>query len=201
MSDDRFEDFLREAGRGYHAPSETPRDEMWTRIAAARSRRQRPIGLVRWVLAAAAVLLLGIAIGRYTVTGRAPASLASESTEESGGAYRVAALDHMRRVETFLAVFQAEAGARPMESASGTARGLLVGTRLLMSSPAAQDAQMASLLEDIELVLAQIALYSGSNGREELDLIDQGIERRGVLLRLRAIAPAGVSVTAARGEL
>ncbi|HWP38636.1 MAG TPA: hypothetical protein VNL18_13885 [Gemmatimonadales bacterium] len=199
MSEERFEEFLRNAARGYNRPPETPREEMWGRIVAARSERRRPQGLLRWGLAAAAVLALGIAIGRYTVVDRAPASLAAESEAESGTAYRVAALEHMQRVETFLTVFRAEATARPMESAPRTARELLVGTRLLMTSPAAQDQQVATLLEDIELVLAQIALYSGSDGSDELDLIDQGIQQRGVLLRLRAIAPTDLS--AARGEL
>ncbi len=196
MSDERFERFLRQVARGYHRPPEPPREEMWARIAAARSERQRPRGVLRWSLAAAAVLALGIAIGRY---GAVPRAVEVGTEGDSGAAYRVAALDHMRRVETFLTVFRSEASARPMESAPRTARDLLVGTRLLMASPAAQVPQVAALLEDIELVLAQIALYSGSNGSDELELIDQGIQQRGVMLRLRAVGPAGTA--AAPGEL
>jgi hypothetical protein len=152
--------------------------------------------VLRWSLAAAAVLALGIAIGRY---GAGPRAVGVGADGDPGTAYRVAALDHLRRVETFLTVFRSEAGARPMESAPRTARELLVGTRLLMASPAAQVPQVATLLEDIELVLAQIALYSGSNGFDELELIDQGIQQRGVMLRLRAVGPAGTA--AAPGAL
>jgi hypothetical protein len=210
MSEGRFERFWRDAARSYHRPPETPQEEMWSRIAAARKeRRSRPgtwgvrVRWMRWGVAAAAVLAVGVAIGRHTAPGELdPPSLASDTPAgEAAMAYRVAALDHMQQVETFLTVFRAEAAAYPMESAAGTARELLVGTRLLLGSPAAQNAQLAALLEDIELVLSQIALYSGSDGHEELDLIDQGIERRGVLIRLRAIAPAAINVAAARGEL
>ena len=38
MIDDRFDDQLREAARDYNAPPETPRDLMWERIVAERSR-------------------------------------------------------------------------------------------------------------------------------------------------------------------
>ena len=57
-------------------------------------------------------------------------------------------------------------------------------TRLLMDSPAAQDPKLRSLLEDLELVLVQVARLRGGKSREDLDLIHQAVEQGDVLSRL-----------------
>ncbi len=212
MTDDRFEEFVRRAAQDYHRPPETPRDGMWERIVAARRGREGRRGAqklrwARWGFAAAAVLALGVAIGRYTAL-RGPGSPSLAEREAAGGAdvavvmaYQVVALQHLRKVETFLTVFRTEGDARPLEGAPALARELLVGTRLLMDSPAGADQRVAALLKDIELVLAQIAHFTGQDGREELDLIQQGIERRGVMLKLRSVVPEGLSAATAQGVL
>jgi hypothetical protein len=41
MLDDRFDDQLREAAHDYNAPPETPRDQMWEKIVAARKEGTR----------------------------------------------------------------------------------------------------------------------------------------------------------------
>ncbi|HEY4132485.1 MAG TPA: hypothetical protein VGM50_17875, partial [Gemmatimonadaceae bacterium] len=58
-------------------------------------------------------------------------------------------------------------------------------TRLLMDSPAATDPQMQSLLEDLELVLAQIVRLQNDPSRTDLDLINRALEQRDVIPRLR----------------
>ncbi len=72
--DDRFEEFLKTAAQEYHRPPGTPREAMWARIEAARRARteirapQYPgRHWWRWVTGIAAILLLGIAIGRFSV--------------------------------------------------------------------------------------------------------------------------------------
>jgi hypothetical protein len=216
MTDDRFEDFVRRAAQGYHRPPDTPREAMWARIAAARAERRResrtrrewqPVRWVGWGLAAAAVLALGVGIGRSIERREAggaqtasSATAAAPAREQVPAAYRIAAMDHLRHVETFLTVFQSEARLGEVEGMPELARGLLENTRLLMDSPAGRDAHMALLLDDIELVLAQIASYGGGDG-PELSLIEQGIERRGLLLKLHAAIPAKYSVASAQGVL
>src|SRR5207302_8867682 len=70
MSDDRFDEWLRQAAQDYHRPPATPREELWTRIAAARAARRRHVIVVRptlrWGVGIAAVLALGVAIGRWS---------------------------------------------------------------------------------------------------------------------------------------
>lgn len=204
MTDDRFEEFLRDTARDYHRPPEVPKEAMWARIQEERARRPaRRVLRVRWVqwgLAATAVLALGVAIGRVSApNGQLPATAAAGAGAE--GAYRVAAVEHLQLVETFLTVFRAESGVSPMELAPGGARELLLTTRLVLDSPAGRDARLAALLQDVELVLAQIASLAGEHDPGELDLIDQGMERRGVMLRLRAIRPTGSAAASAQGEL
>ncbi|HXV85132.1 MAG TPA: hypothetical protein VD793_00455 [Gemmatimonadales bacterium] len=206
MSDDRFSEFLRGAAHGYHRPPEPPRAEMWARIQAERARRaSAPVVRVRWVpwsLAAAAVLALGIALGRMSAPNGQPETAAGVTeTSTSGSAYRVAAAEHLRLVETFLTVFRAEAAVPSLQLASGAARELLLTTRLVMDSPAGQDPGLVTLLKDVELVLAQIASLAGRHDPGELDLIDQGMERRGVLIRLRAMESAGSRTSSVQGEL
>jgi hypothetical protein len=115
-------------------------------------------------------------------------------------AYQIAALDHLRHVETFLTVFLSEAKQGDVQGMPELARSLLLNTRLLMDSPAGRDVHMALLLDDIELALAQIASYGGGNG-SEFGLIERGIERRGLLLKLHAAIPAKYSVASAQGVL
>ena len=68
----------------------------------------------------------------------------------------------------------------------GRASELLTRTRLLLDSPAANDAEMRSLLEDLELVLAQIVrLQDAHASRTELDLINRALQQRDVMPRLR----------------
>jgi hypothetical protein len=220
MNADGFEDFLKRAAAGYHRPPETPREEMWARIAAARRQRAeagrggqqgRGIRWVRWGLAAAAVLAVGIgiglAIGRSGVPGTTPAvaPLAAGRGFPSAqlpAAFAIAAYDHLRRVETFLEVFQAEArSARVPSETPAVARGLLENTRLLMDSPVGRNQRFAVLLDDVEVVLAQIASYEGSRDRGDLQLIEQAIEQRGLLAKLRAAAPATYQVARAQGVL
>src|SRR2546426_528770 len=44
MTEDRFEEFLRETAQDYHRPTETPRAEIWARVEAARKTGRRTDG-------------------------------------------------------------------------------------------------------------------------------------------------------------
>jgi hypothetical protein len=188
--DDKFTDWLQEAAETYHSPLPTPREEMWARIAAERQRRAaRVIELrpwLRWTLAAAALLVLGIGIGRWTAH--------LETTESAGAsdvAYQVVATQYLSRTEAFLTDFRADLRAGRTDSRlAGQARDLLATTRLMLDSPAADDPHRRALLEDLELVLVQISQLESGRARDT-DLITQGMDQRNVLPKLRSAIPAG----------
>ncbi|HEU5260342.1 MAG TPA: hypothetical protein VFU41_02840 [Gemmatimonadales bacterium] len=207
MTEDRFERLLRDAAQDYHRPPETPREDLWRRIAAVREARRRRVavrgGWLRWGMGIAAVLALGIGIGRWSARS-APdmVTVAPARGDQAALAYRVAAARYLSRTETLLTGFRTEARAgTPHAQFTAQARDLLGTTRLMLDSPAGKDPRLKSLLEDLELVLAQIALLPSSGQREDVQLIDQALEQRSVLLRLRSAVPAGPGPMRAQGAL
>ena len=225
MLDDRFDDQLREAAHDYNAPPETPRDQMWEKIVAERAARQadrrtdrqadntvrplvrtvRPfdrsaVRLLRWPVGIAALLALGIGLGRMTAPtpdSPAPMTVVTEAAPRgSEVAYRLAATEHLSQSETFLTLFRASVRQGGDEQlASSTARQLLATNRLLLDSPAATDNRTRILLQDLELVLAQIAQLSGRPSPPDLDFITNGLDDSGVMSRLRTAVPSGTSAT------
>jgi len=206
--DDELPERLREAVRGYHEPPPAPREQMWWAISAARTRRRsarKVVRRVQWALALAATLVLGIAIGRLVsrASGPLPAPGGAAGYAIASTPYRVAAGQYLARTEVLLTDFTAESRRgrlRPQFLAS--ARDLLGTTRLMLDSPAADDPQLKVLLQDLELVLAQVTqLPDEPRQRTELELINQSLTQRSVLARLRAATPAAGAPTRAQGVL
>ncbi len=203
MTDDRFDERLRQAAQDYHRPPATPREELWHRIAAARAARKRQVIVVRstlrWGVGIAAVLALGVAVGRWSATSSGRA-VTGERT--SAFVYQLAAAQYLSRTEALLTGFRTEIrGGAPTAQFSVQARDLLCTTRLMLDSPAAGDVRLKSLLEDLELVLAQIAQLPSSGDREDVQSINQGLDQRSVLLRLRTANPAGPGPVRTQGAL
>jgi hypothetical protein len=204
MLDDRLDDQLRDAAKDYNDPPETPRDAMWERIVAERAERSkppRPLRPLRWAAGIAAVLALGIGLGRLSINTAppvtAPAPVATATTPRvSNAAYQVATAEHLSQSEAFLTLFRASVRQGGNEQlASATARQLLATNRLLLDSPAANDGKTRLLLQDLELVLAEIAQLALQPRSRDLDLITEGLERGGVMSRLRTAVPSGPSTT------
>jgi len=227
---DRTEERIRAAAADYHEPPDTPREAMWERIRAERAAAGPAEGGARvprrawvgWGVGIAAVLAVGIAIGRLSAPAGSPrpdaaagggTALAARPGGAPGGpgtvpegvtaaAYRVAAAGHLDRVDAFLIQFRREARTgRVDEGLRAPARGLLSDTRLLLASPAAADPDLKTVLDDVELVLAQIERYSAEPSREDLRFIDQGIEQRGLLLELRTVVTRASPQGLAQGAL
>src|SRR5437870_9216000 len=116
MTEDRLDERLRQAAQDYNRPPATPREELWSRIAAARAARRRRVTVfrpaLRWGVGIAAVLALGVAIGRWSARGgESPSSpgVAAGSDQAPTLAYRVAAAQYLTRTEALLTGFRAEA--------------------------------------------------------------------------------------------
>ncbi len=199
--DDKFNEWLRQTAKGYHAPRPTPRDAMWARIEAERARRaaRRVVELrpwLRWTLAAAALLILGVGIGRWSARQETAAGggtpVATNDTAGQDLLYRIAATQYLSRTEAFLTGFRSDLRAgRSDVRFKGQARDLLTTTRLLLDSPAADDPRMHALLEDLEMVLVQISQLPAGGDRFDADLITRGMDQRNVLPKLRSAIPAG----------
>ena len=206
--DDRLPEDVRKAARDYNSPPElsgSDLDAMWSsiekdafprRFASPSADRPAASG-ARWFSARnlvplAAVLLLGVAIGRFALPRRqlAPASVAVRLASPDSVAVPE---PYQNTTSRYLGQTAALLVALPAEVTSGSAddrfrdraHDLLLTTRLLLDSPAAADPRFRSLLEDLELVLAQVVRLQSDQGRTDLDLIRQALEQRDVLPRLR----------------
>jgi hypothetical protein len=195
--DPKFEQWLKDVARTtYHAPHTAPREEIWARIHAARRTRHvielRP--WMRWAVAAAAVLVLGIGIGRWTANQPGVSNgtrVAQEIDSLADVAYQVAATQYLSRTEAFLTSFRADNRSVNTARLARQARDLLTTTQLMLDSPAAANPRLRSLLEDLELVLMQISLLNPVQDSQDRDLITQGMNKSNVLPKLRSAIPAG----------
>jgi hypothetical protein len=196
------EAILKEARR-FHEPPAVPREEIWARIQAARQDRpsarppvrpstrpvrrssvRPPFRLPAW-LGIAALLALGIGIGRWSAGPESPApqSAVAAPADQPGTnvAVSLATTEHLSRTEAFLtAVRVGERG----PAFAVQARDLLLTTRMLLDTRAVTDPRTRGLLQDLELILVQIAQAGAGNG-EEIDLLNDALQQREVLPRLR----------------
>ena len=208
MEEKKFEDVLVELPRTFRPPVDPRYDEMWTAIEAAhfdsaRGRsdtRGRTLTAMPW-LAAAAALFIGIAIGRKSTSESSSAPVAVTASAAGQGSpaatpasetYRDATTRYLAQAAALLIALPTTTGPDRFTSAANNtkladkASDLLVTTRLLLDSPAAQDPQLHSLLEDLELVFAQIARLRVDKSKSDLDLIHQAVEQGNVLSRLNS---------------
>jgi len=206
MDEKRLDEVLSGLPRSFNDPPPPPLDEMWTVIedkhfnaATSTPRRSGSRSLAPW-LAAAATLVIGIGIGRY-LAGDPGASIPETSSQaiataasapngiqsEVVDAYRDETTQYLGQAAALL-ISLPEAGAPDLSDArfAGKASDLLVTTRLLMDSPAAQDPKLRGLLEDLELVLVQIARLRVERNKSDLDLIHQTVEQGDVMSRLNS---------------
>ena len=150
-------------------------------------------------MAVAAVLALGVAIGRFTApvitSTPAPTTTAAtpevESKDQSTVATRLATTDHLSQVETFLTEFGTE---KASPEFTDHARNLLGTTRLLLDSKRVTDPRTRKLLEDLELVLVQIATMNPTDRAEDLNSIADGLAQNQLRTRLRNAIPAGPAI-------
>ena len=210
MKEDRFEALMRDAARTYRKPPQPDLDGMWSEIeretwgvaATTQSARieARWLGTRASGWLAAATLVIGVGLGRASTMMKHDAAPVKQqdyalvapvrsSDTAFDAPYNVETSQYLGQTAALLIALPAETrSGHPDDKFVGRAAELLTRTRLLLDSPAANDTQMRALLEDLELVLAQVVrLQNGQNGqdRTELDLINRALEQRDVIPRLR----------------
>ena len=189
---------LLEAARAHHAPPTVPTEALWQRIQADRRRGAGTQGR-RWTrpqawvpVAIAATLILGILLGRLWIpVGSGVKNHVVTAPDSTGKARkedlfaRYAAEQTLGQAEVLLTQYRSDAAAGAATTTTpDEARKLLLATRLLLDAPTLSDPRLRDLLEDLELVLAQIA--EGSQVKEDRAVITDGLDRHDVLPRLRA---------------
>ncbi len=167
-----------------------------TPITAAKRGSRVP----RW-LGIAATLVIGVGIGRGSAfvgrqvaptpasSGPAIETVASAAPRNDPGLdrpYEVEASQYLGQTAALLISLPSEAkSGRTDQQFANRATDLLARTRLLMDSPAANEPAMRDLLEDLELVLAQVVRLRSNASRTDLDIINRALEQRDVIPRLR----------------
>jgi|CXWL01.1.fsa_nt_gi hypothetical protein len=193
---DPLDTLLRDAAREWRAPTEVPRDAIWAAVTAELDAPARPVrrGLTPgWGLLSAAVaaaLLIGVAIGRQGFTPAAGTVAATGTAAAAPDPYQRATEELLGQTAVLLVALP-EQGAPAAANAQLVTQGveLLRSTRLLLDSPVATDPRMRALLEDLELVLAQVAGLEPRRA-DELTLIRDAVHQRDLLPRLRSAVVA-----------
>ena len=140
-----------------------------------------------WISGIAALLVLGIGIGRMTAptVGRQVAT--APVTRAPSMALEVAAAQHLSQSEAYLTLFRASVRDGQVDSLPvAAARELLATNRLLLDSRVA-DARLRPLLLDLELVLAEITQLGTSGRQADVKLITDGLDHGDVMMRLRVV--------------
>ena len=204
MNDDRLEESVLRALESVTAPPETPRAAMWDRITAGWGAQLGPDRVVElpprrrrspWVaiVQVAAVLAIGIAVGRATVS-RAPAvrtridSGWMAATEPRSASLSSVLTQHLSDAEVLLTEFRSEMD--PPHDLAARASDLLGTTRHLLDAPAARDPELHAVLEDLELVLVQLVRLQSA--RDEAGFVRETLEHRDLPGRLRVGTSRGI---------
>jgi len=199
MDDQRFDELMDEAAPSFREPPVPPLEAMWANIEREHfgvPSRQRP--WQRWyapLIGMAATLLLGIGIGRMTTTDVQPVASGpitaavgptyDEAYGDVTGPYRAVTSRYLGQTVALLVSLPSSRDYQADGKLVERAGELLSTTRLLLDSPAADDPELKVLLDDLELVLAQVVRLSSRRHDQELEMITDALEERDVLPRLQ----------------
>ena len=203
MSEERFNELMQDAARTYRVPPEPDLEAMWTDVereafgdGGTRVLRFRSPSWQVFAAGIAASLVIGVGLGRLTMgatESTATAAVATTATRPDSvppvtrNGYDRAATELLGKTAVLLTTLPMEA-----QSVQGNIRfssqalELLTTTRLLLDSPAATDGRFRELLEDLELVLAQVASLRPARAQGEIELITDALEERDMVPRIRS---------------
>jgi hypothetical protein len=207
MSDEKFDDLMRDAAQHYNRPPDVPPlDVMWENIERElrHGRTSEAIDTLSfpvqrksflnhpWVRMAA-MLAIGVGVGRFSVvlagnpaadaTASAPAQPAETQVPTE---YQLVTDHYLGETAALLIALPAELNSRRADTNFlARADDLLLQTRRLLDSPAAADPGLHTLFEDLELVLAQVVRLQGDRDQMRIELLRQALEQRDVIPRLR----------------
>jgi hypothetical protein len=211
--DIKFDEFLRQGAKDYKASVAPPVDALWSAIEAdvikaIAPKKYRSFASLRtttgslrtptWIgLGLAATLIIGVGVGRWTsrtTSTVAPTIAATRTTTadsvSSNTHARAVTLEHLADAEVFLTSVRAElrSGQTDADRAERS-RDLLVRTRVLLGSSRNRPPEVERLLEDLELLLAEIAVLPQSHSSLDKTLLDESMRNGNIIPRIRATLP------------
>lgn len=202
MHDEEFDSWLRTAARSYNEPPAPDVEGMWAEIEKQQFPDETPITSTRtpWrggnVLRIAAALVIGVGLGRMSASpsivmpAAAPATARAEFAGNTPPVLPALNAPEANKYlgETVALLASLQSDTRSVTSDKQLVTGasdLLNTTRFLLDSPTTNNSAVRGLLEDLELVLAQIVQLSNSGSASDIELIHQALEQRDVMPRLR----------------
>lgn len=191
MTEDKLQELLRDASRTWRVPPEPRVAEMWQAIESRHFNRPRRRLTPNWwlfVTAVAASLVFGVALGRFSAPGATVPADVAVAAPGVGEPYGRQTTELLGQTALLLAALPGEVRDGQTDEHFATQAGqLLQTTRLLLDSPVAAEPRLRVLLEDLELVLAQVAQLPTSAPRNaaELEIINAALEERDVVPRIR----------------
>jgi len=196
MDEKELEEQLAHLRDTWRVSPEPPLAEMWQNIEArAFGPPVRPRSWTRALLPLAATLFLGFGIGQVVPNLLRSTTPVVKTDEEAAQIQRAeqpafvgVATNYLERVTALLVNLTDESRkGHTLEGTTERARDLLATTRLLLDSPDISDPHLRDLLDDLELVLAQIVRLPRRDDAPDVYLIDQALDQRDVLPRLRVM--------------
>lgn len=206
MTDEELDRWLARAAREWRLPEAPPFDDMWETIASRAfvSASRRTPGWSVVGIAAAAALVIGVAGGRtWTLRHAArPAPIVAAApvpaqnilpvatTVQTDNPAHHAVGELLGRTAVLLASLPRDSSAHPLDpQITREGAHLLTTTRLLLDSPVAeQDPRLRNLLEDLELVLAQVARLEARPHHDDIQFIQSAVADHDLVPRLRLAA-------------
>jgi hypothetical protein len=206
--DEKFDAWLKDVASDYNRPPATvPREAMWESISRSLPAAApvvvtplRPVHRTRWIpLAAAAAVLVVVSyqLGqRNASTEVAPVVSSVPAPRADSALYAKAAEQHLGRADALLTSVRSSGETGEIDPTLQVwARELLSDTRLLLDSPAANDAARERLLQDLEFTLAQIVQLSAASTPDDQRMVERSLQRGELLTRIRTAVPSNYSGT------
>jgi hypothetical protein len=200
MDDHKLQHLIQASVPDARPLDDTSVDALWHQIESAHFDGVRPVRSTlaprrgfttvwRPLIAMAATLAIGFGLGRYstpTEPALPPVTVVTEAAVPEP--LRRSTSRYLDDAALLLASLQQDTSASDTRFTS-QAETLLNTTRLLLDSPAAaSDPKLRDLLEDLELVLAQVARLRTAASAEDLSFIATALNERDVVPRLRTVA-------------
>ena len=165
---------------------------VWNKIENRIPGRRRLawLGMRELVLAGAmaAMLVMAFLAGRLTTTQRPPAPLMANTAQVRERILLVAVGDHLERSQTILVELE-NSSAPDIAYERQAAADLVESNRLFRQTAVSTgDTATASLLEDLERVLIEVANSPSEMSGGQLRELQKEIENRGILFKMKVFA-------------